>query len=45
MVMAYVTLIIAGKKTFDQVPNKLKDAVRQTLYAMGLDENGHPLNN
>lgn len=43
MVLAYVTLIIHGVKTFAQVPNKLKEDVRATLYAMGLDENGKPI--
>ena len=43
MVMCYVTLIIEGKRTFESVPTKLKESVRQTLYDMGLDENGKPI--
>lgn len=43
MVALYVALIINGRRTFNQVPAKLKDAVRADLYAMGLDENGNPI--
>ena len=43
MVAVYVTLIIAGRRTFASVPAKLKDAVRKELLAMGLDENGNPI--
>ncbi len=31
MAMAYATLIIKGKKTFQEVPDRLKDAVRDIL--------------
>lgn len=31
MSMVYVSLIIKGKKTFAQVPDKLKDEVREIL--------------
>lgn len=31
MSMVYVSLIVKGKKTFSQVPDKLKDEVRQIL--------------
>ena len=31
MAMVYVSLIVKGKKTFSQVPDKLKDEVRQIL--------------
>lgn len=31
MAMVYVSLIIKGKKTFSQVPDKLKDQVREIL--------------
>jgi len=31
MAVVYATLIIKGKKTFSQVPDKLKDEVRQIL--------------
>lgn len=43
MVSAYVILIINGRRTFSQVPDKLKDAVKEDLRSMGLDENGRPL--
>lgn len=31
MAMAYATLIIKGKKNFSDVPDRLKDQVRQIL--------------
>ena len=40
MVDLYVALIIAGRRTFSQVPTRYKDAVRADLEALGLDENG-----
>lgn len=43
MVALYVALIINGRRTFDQVPEKFKDAVREDLAALGLDENGNPV--
>jgi hypothetical protein len=43
MVALYVALIINGRRTFEQVPNKFKDAVREDLTALGLDENGNPV--
>lgn len=43
MVALYVALIINGRRTFDQVPVKFKDAVRADLEALGLDENGYPV--
>ena len=43
MVALYVALIINGRRTFDQVPAKFKDAVRADLDALGLDENGYPV--
>jgi dihydrofolate reductase len=43
MVTVYVTLIIYGAKTFDQVPASLKPAVKAELLVLGLDENGHPI--
>lgn len=43
MVDVYCTLIIVGKRTFASVPAKLKDAVRENLAAMGLNENGDPM--
>ena len=31
MAMAYATLIIKGKKSFQEVPDRLKDQVREIL--------------
>jgi len=41
MVALYVALIINGRRTFDRVPTKLKEAVKADLEALGLDENGN----
>ena len=43
MVALYVALIINGRRTFDQVPAKFKAAVKADLEALGLDENGNPV--
>ena len=43
MVALYVALIIAGRRTFNQVPAKIKAAVKDDLEALGLDENGNPV--
>ncbi|MBG9548362.1 hypothetical protein ABE25_00655 [Cytobacillus firmus] len=43
VVPIYVALIIHGRRTFDSVPAILKDAVKTELLALGLDENGKPL--
>lgn len=43
MVDLYVALIIAGKRTFARVPARYQNAVRETLLALGLDENGDPI--
>lgn len=43
MVALYVALIIAGRRTFNQVPAKFKTAVKDDLEALGLDENGNPV--
>lgn len=43
MVALYVALIINGRRTFGQVPAKFKEAVRADLEALGLDENGYPM--
>ena len=43
MVTIYVTLIVAGRRTFDQVPKALKELVKADLEAMGLNEDGQPI--
>ena len=43
MVTIYVTLIVAGRRTFDQVPKVLKELVKADLEAMGLNEDGQPI--
>ncbi|MDD9266042.1 CD1375 family protein [Paenibacillus sp. GCM10023248] len=43
MVTVYVTLIVKGYKTFEQVPVNLKPAVEAELAAMDLGTDGKPL--
>lgn len=43
MVALYVALIINDRRTFNQVPDKFKAAVKADLEALGLDENGNPV--
>ena len=43
MVALYVALIINGRRTFDQVPTKFKKVVKEDLAALGLNENGDPI--
>ena len=43
MVDMYVALILAGRRTFVQVPVKFQEAVRADLLALGLDDNGNPI--
>lgn len=43
MVALYVALIINNRRTFSQVPAKFKTAVKADLEALGLDENGNPV--
>ena len=38
MAVVYATLIIKGKKTFAQVPAKLKEQVRQLLIDAGCED-------
>lgn len=38
MVALYVALIINSRRTFSQVPAKFKEAVKEDLAALGLDE-------
>ena len=43
MVDLYIALIIAGRRTYDKVPAKFRTAVKKELMALGLDENGNPI--
>lgn len=43
IVTVYVTLIIAGRRTYDQVPATLKTSVETELTALGLGTDGQPL--
>lgn len=43
MVALYTALIINGRRTFSQVPAKFKDSVKADLEALGLDEEGNPV--
>ena len=43
LVSVCVTLIIAGRRKFAQVAKNLQLAVKADLEAMGLDENGNPI--
>lgn len=43
VVVVYCTLIINGRRTFDQVPVNLQPAVEAELASMGLGTDGKPL--
>ena len=43
LVDVYVALIIAGRRTFAQVPATLQPAVETELAALGLGTDGKPL--
>lgn len=43
MIDLYVALIVAGRRTIDQVPARFRDAVLADLAALGLDGYGNPL--
>jgi hypothetical protein len=43
MIDLYCAFIIAGRRTFTQVPIRFQEAVRADLLALGLDENGQIL--
>ncbi|KNB73778.1 hypothetical protein ADS79_07540 [Brevibacillus reuszeri] len=43
MVMVCVSLIVNGRRTFDQIPVNLQDDVKADLKAMGLGTDGKPL--
>lgn len=38
MAVIYATLIVKGKKTFVQVPDRIKDQVRQVLIDLECEE-------
>ena len=38
MAVVYATLIVKGRKTFRQVPDKIKDQVRQVLVDLECEE-------
>lgn len=43
MIDLYVALIIAGRRTINQVPTRYRETVKADLAALGLDEEGKPL--
>lgn len=43
MIDLYVALIIAGRRTINQVPTRYRETVKADLAALGLDETGQPL--
>jgi hypothetical protein len=43
MVAVYVALIVNHRRTIEQVPVNLREAVLAELTALGLDGNGNPL--
>jgi len=44
MVDLYVALIINGRRTINEVPSRYQEAVKADLLALGLDEDGNPIN-
>lgn len=40
MIEMYCKLIIAGRRTFDKVPDELKESVEQRLIELGYNTNG-----
>lgn len=43
MIDLYVALIIAGRRTIEQVPLRFREAVLADLTALGLDGQGNPI--
>lgn len=43
MIDVYVGLVVAHRRTIEQVPASFKNAVLADLTALGLDGNGNPL--
>lgn len=40
MIEVYCKLIISGRRTFDKVPDELKERVEMRLIELGYDTNG-----
>lgn len=43
MIEVYVKLIINKRRSFEQVPDNLKEDVKNRLVERGYDQNGEPL--
>ena len=43
MVDVYATLIINKKRTYDSVPDRIKEAVKNRLKELGYDTDGNPI--
>ena len=43
MIALYCKLIMAKRKTFEQVPEKFQNDVKNLLAGMGYDINGEPI--
>lgn len=43
MIEVYVKLIINGRRSFEQIPDELKEAVKNRLSELGYDQNGELL--
>lgn len=43
MAVVYATLIVKGVKTFNDVPDSQKEAVRVILEALDVDVDGNPV--
>lgn len=43
MITIYCTLIINKRRTFEQVPDNLKEEVKARLTKLGYDTNGDPI--
>jgi len=41
--VVYAKLIVAGRRTFDQVPEVIRPAVKDALETLGLGTDGQPL--
>jgi hypothetical protein len=43
MVELYVKLIVNKRRTFDKVPAKFQEAVKERLLELGYDTDGNPI--